>query len=178
MQSKKALELAKKVGLDLIEISPGARPPVCRILDFGKFLYEESKKQKESKQTSTKMKEIKFRVSIDQHDFETKLRRAEGFLYSGNKVKLTLQFRGREMEHSELGIQRVNLARDELEGVSTADMDARRVGRQVTMVLSPLPEGKRRLKYNESDADFDADDEGDASEEDATQEDNVIQEDV
>jgi hypothetical protein len=82
------------------------------------------------------------------------------------------------MEHSELGIQRVNLARDELEGVSTADMDARRVGRQVTMVLSPLPEGKRRLKYNESDADFDADDEGDASEEDATQEDNVIQEDV
>jgi translation initiation factor IF-3 len=178
MQSKKALELAKKVGLDLIEISPGARPPVCRILDFGKFLYEESKKQKESKQTSTKMKEIKFRVSIDQHDFETKLRRAEGFLYSGNKVKLTLQFRGREMEHSELGIQRVNLARDELEGVSTADMDARRVGRQVTMVLSPLPEGKRRLKYNDSDADFDPDDEGDASEDDAKQEDNAVQEDA
>lgn len=166
MTSKKALDLAKKVGLDLIEISPGARPPVCRILDFGKFLYEESKKQKDSKQgkSSVKMKEVKFRVSIDKHDFETKLRRAEGFLYSGNKVKLTLQFRGREMEHTELGVERVNLARDELSGVSSADMDARRVGRQVTMVLSPLPEGKRRLKFNETEADFDPNDEGDAHE--------------
>ncbi len=168
MPPKKALELAKKVGLDLIEISPAARPPVCRILDFGKFLYEESKKQKDSKQgkSTTKLKEVKFRVSIDQHDFETKLRRAESFLFSGNKVKLTLQFRGREMEHTELGVQRVNLARDELAGVSTADMDARRVGRQVTMVLSPLPESKRRLKYNETEADFDPNDEGDAHEED------------
>lgn len=164
MPSKKALELAQKVGLDLIEISPGARPPVCRILDFGKFLYEESKKQKDTKQTSAKMKEVKFRVGIDQHDFETKLRRAEGFLYNGNKVKLTLQFRGREMEHSELGVQRVNLARDELAGVSTADTDARRVGRQVTLVLSPLPQGKRVLKYNESDADFESDEAADAAE--------------
>lgn len=167
MPSRKALELAKKVGLDLIEISPGARPPVCRILDFGKFLYEESKKQKDSKQgkTTTKMKEVKFRVSIDQHDFETKLRRAEGFLYGGNKVKLTLQFRGREMEHTELGVERVNLARDELAGVSSADTEARKVGRQVTLVLSPLPEGKRRLKYNETEADFDTSDEENSAEE-------------
>lgn len=155
MPPKKALELAKKVGLDLIEISPGARPPVCRILDFGKFLYEESKKQKDSKQSGTKMKEVKFRVRIDQHDFETKLRRAEGFLYNGNKVKLTLQFRGREMEHKDLGVERVNLARDELAGVAVADMDARLVGRQVTMVLSPLPEAKRKLKFNQSADDFD-----------------------
>ncbi len=174
MPSKKALELAQKVGLDLIEISPGARPPVCRILDFGKFLYEESKKQKDTKQTSAKMKEVKFRVGIDQHDFETKLRRAEGFLYNGNKVKLTLQFRGREMEHSELGVQRVNLARDELAGVSTADTDARRVGRQVTLVLSPLPQGKRVLKYNESDADFESDEVADAAE--ATGEADVAEE--
>ena len=76
MAPQKALELAKKVGLDLIEISPQARPPVCRILDFGKFLYEESKKQKDNKPVKNKLKEVKFRVSIDQHDFETKLRRA------------------------------------------------------------------------------------------------------
>ena len=155
MSPKKALELAQKVGLDLIEVSPSARPPVCRILDFGKFLYEESKKNKDNKQQSTKLKEIKFRVSIDPHDFETKLRRAEGFLHHGNKVKLTLQFRGRENEHRELGFERVNQARDELAGVATSDSDAKLVGRQVTMILSPLPESKRKLKFNRPDDDFD-----------------------
>lgn len=148
MSPKKALELAQKVGLDVIEVSPAARPPVCRILDFGKFLYEESKKAKETKQHSTKLKEVKFRVSIGQHDFETKLRRAENFLHHGNKVKLTLQFRGRENEHRELGFNRVNLAREELAGVSTADSPPKLVGRQVTAILSPLPEGKRTLKFN------------------------------
>lgn len=151
MAPRKALELAKKVGLDLIEVSPSARPPVCRILDFGKFLYEESKKQKDTKQTSTKLKEVKFRVSIDSHDFETKLRRAEGFLDHGNKVKLTLQFRGRENEHRELGYERVKLAAKELEGVASADSDPRLVGRQVTQILSPLPAGKRVLKFNAPD---------------------------
>ncbi len=161
MSPKKAFELARNVDLDLIEISPAARPPVCRILDYGKFLYEESKKQKDSKQSGTKMKEVKFRVRIDRHDFETKLRRAEGFLYNGNKVKLTLQFRGREMEHKELGVERVNMARDALEGVATADTEARLVGRQVTMVLSPLPESKRKLKFNLPGDDFDEQDEAD-----------------
>ena len=148
MPPNKALKLAKDVGLDLIEISPQARPPVCRILDLGKFLYEESKKQKENKPVGNKLKEVKFRVSIDQHDFETKLRRAEQFLYRGNKVKLTLQFRGRENEHKQLGFERVNLAASELEGVSSADNPAKLVGRQVTIVLSPLPSQKRQLKYS------------------------------
>jgi translation initiation factor IF-3 len=161
MPPKKALELAQKVGLDLIEVSPAARPPVCRILDFGKFLYEESKKNKDNKQHTTKLKEIKFRVSIDSHDFETKLRRAEGFLNHGNKVKLTLQFRGRENEHRELGFERVNQARDELIGVATADSDARLVGRQVTMILSPLPETKRKLKFNLPDHEYDERDDSD-----------------
>ena len=155
MPPRKALELAQKVGLDLIEVSPSARPPVCRILDFGKFLYEESKKQKDTKQASTKLKEIKFRVSIDQHDFETKLRRAEGFLDHGNKVKLTLQFRGRENEHRELGYERVKLASQELQGVASADSDPRLVGRQVTQILSPLPEAKRVLKFNAPDHQLD-----------------------
>ncbi|ADE53867.1 translation initiation factor IF-3 [Coraliomargarita akajimensis] len=155
MPPKKALALAQKVGLDLIEISPGARPPVCRILDFGKFLYEESKKQKDTKQATTKLKEVKFRIGIDAHDFETKIRRAEGFLYNGNKVKLSLQFRGRENEHPELGIARINQARDELSGVSSPDGEARHVGRQVILILSPLPENKRTLKYNRPEDDFD-----------------------
>lgn len=162
MQPRKALELAKKVGLDLIEVSPSARPPVCRILDFGKFLYEESKKQKDSKQASTKLKEVKFRVAIGEHDFETKLRRAEGFLDHGNKVKLTLQFRGRENEHRELGFERVKLAAKELSGIATADSEPRLVGRQVTQLLSPLPEAKRVLKFNAPDhelADHEEDDE-------------------
>lgn len=169
MAPKKALELAQKVGLDLIEISPGARPPVCRILDFGKFLYEESKKQKDNKQHTTKLKEVKFRVSIDPHDFETKLRRAEGFLNHGNKVKLTLQFRGRENEHRELGFERVQLAAQELEGVSVADSPPKLVGRQVTAILSPLPEHKRKLKFNQPghDApDHDEDDHDDHDDDD------------
>ncbi|MGB0335241.1 MAG: translation initiation factor IF-3 [Opitutales bacterium] len=155
MPPRKALELAKKVGLDLIEVSPSAKPPVCRILDFGKFLYEESKKQKDTKQSSTKLKEVKFRVSIDQHDFETKLRRAEGFLDHGNKVKLTLQFRGRENEHRQLGFERVKLAAEELKGVAAPDSEPRLVGRQVTQILSPLPKGKRFLKFNAPDHQLD-----------------------
>jgi len=155
MPPRKALELAKKVGLDLIEVSPSARPPVCRILDFGKFLYEESKKAKDTKQASTKLKEVKFRVSIGEHDFVTKLRRAESFLDHGNKVKLTLQFRGRENEHRELGFERVKLAAKELEGVATADSPPKLVGRQVTQILSPLPGAKRVLKFNAPDHQLD-----------------------
>ncbi|MFT5623141.1 MAG: translation initiation factor IF-3 [Bacteroidia bacterium] len=166
MPPRKALELAQKVGLDLIEISPAARPPVCRILDFGKFLYEESKKQKESKQQATKLKEIKFRVRIGDHDFETKLRRAEGFLNHGHKVKLTLQFRGRENEHRDLGFVRVNLAKDELSGIATADSEPRLVGRQVALILSPLPEAKRVLKFNQPDHVYDDRDDSEVEEHD------------
>lgn len=151
MPPAKALELAKKVGLELIEVSPTARPPVCRILDYGKFKYEESKKQKDNKTHTTKLKEVKFRVRIDQHDFITKLRRAESFLDHGNKVKLTLQFRGRENEHKELGVERIQMAADELVGVSTADSEPKLVGRQVTQILSPLAASRRKLKFNAPD---------------------------
>lgn len=166
MAPRKALELAKKVGLDLIEVSPSARPPVCRILDFGKFLYEESKKAKDTKQATTKLKEIKFRVGIGEHDFVTKLRRAEGFLDHGNKVKLTLQFRGRENEHRELGFDRVKLASVELAGVASPDSDPRLVGRQVTQILSPLPETKRVLKFNAPDHQLEDHEEEDHEEDD------------
>lgn len=148
MSPKDAVQIAKEAGLDLIEVSPTAKPPVCRILDWGKFLYEESKKKKDNKQTVTKLKEVKFRVSIDPHDFETKLRRAEGFLYMGNKVKLTLTFRGRENEHRDLGFDRVNNAIEELNHIASPDAEARLVGRNVTVILSPFPSNKRRLKFN------------------------------
>lgn len=171
MTSQKALGLAKGVGLDLIEISPGAKPPVCRILDFGKYLYEESKKNKDTKQTATKLKEVKFRVRIEEHDFETKLRRAESFLDHGHKVKLTLQFRGRENEHRELGFERVKRAVEELAGVATADSEPRLIGRQVTATLSPLPESKRVLKFNHPDYEYE--DDGDEIEEIGDETDDV-----
>jgi translation initiation factor IF-3 len=151
MPPAKALELAKKVGLELIEVSPTAKPPVCRILDYGKFKYEESKKQKDSKTHTTKLKEVKFRVRIGEHDFVTKLRRAESFLDHGNKVKLTLQFRGRENEHKGLGVERIKMAGDELSGVSSQDSEPKLVGRQVTQILSPLAESRRKLKFNAPD---------------------------
>jgi len=169
MSPKKGLELARKVGLDLIEVSPQAKPPVCRILDYGKYRYEESKKQKDNKAQATKLKEVKFRVSIDPHDFATKLKRAESFLNSGNKVKLSLMFRGRENEHKELGIERINKAIEELKGVSQADSEPRLVGRHVTAVLSPLPKGRRVLKFNASgDAIDDAEDDEDGGDPDET----------
>lgn len=155
MPPKEAVQIAKEAGLDLIEVSPTARPPVCRILDYGKFLYEESKKKKDSQQTSSKLKEIKFRVRIDPHDFHTKIRRAEEFLYDGNKVKVTLTFRGREMEHTELGFERVNEAVKQLNHIGTPDADPKRVGRNITLIISPVPSTRRVLKYNEPEEDED-----------------------
>lgn len=153
MSPKDALEIAKKNGLDLVEVSGTAKPPVCRILDFGKYLYDQSKKKKESKSSSSsqKIKEVKLRVSIDTHDYVTKLRRAEDFLNHGNKLKITLQFRGREMEHTDLGIQRVKEAIKDLSGVGSADMEPKLVGRNVSVVMSPLPEKKRVLKFNKEE---------------------------
>lgn len=151
MHPRDAIKIAKDAGLDLIEVSPTARPPVCRILDYGKFLYEESKKKKDSPQTSSKLKEVKFRVSIDPHDFHTKIRRAEEFLHDGNKVKVTLTFRGREMEHTELGFERVKQAVEDLKHIGTPDAEAKQVGRNITLILSPVPANKRVLKYNEED---------------------------
>lgn len=150
MPTKKALELAKEVGLDLVEVAPNSRPPVCRILDYGKYSYEQSKKQKDSKSTSQKLKEVKFRVKIDTHDYLTKIRRAEDFLDKGNKLKLTLMFRGREMEHTDLGFETIKRAIADLDGMATADNDPRLAGRNISVTLSPLAEGRRKRKYGDS----------------------------
>jgi translation initiation factor IF-3 len=103
MKLQDAIRKAQSLGLDLVEVAPNAQPPVCRIVDFGKFRYELAKQEKDKRQHSSKLKELKFRVNIDEHDYITKIRRGEQFLDKGNKLKIQLQFRGREMAHKELG---------------------------------------------------------------------------
>lgn len=148
MSPDDARRMAKNAGLDLVEISPTARPPVCQIMDFGKYKYELSKKQKDNKTTTTKLKEVKLRVRIEEHDYMTKLRRAEEFLGKGNKLKITLQFRGREMEHQDIGFNIVNRAVKDLEHIGTQDMPPRRAGRSISLTVSPLPANKRKFIYN------------------------------
>jgi len=148
-----ALALARQAGLDLVEISASAKPPVCRILDFGKYMYELSKRQKENKakaSSSSKLKEVKFRVRTEEHDYMTKLRHGEEFLYKGNKLKLSLMFRGRENEHKNLGVEVVGKAANDLAHVGTADSEPKLSGRHVNLIMTPLPTTKRKLKYNES----------------------------
>ncbi|MCB1122644.1 MAG: translation initiation factor IF-3, partial [Verrucomicrobiae bacterium] len=146
-----ALELAKRAGLDLVEISASAKPPVCRILDFGKYQYELAKKEKDSKHKKTssgKVKEVKFRVRIEQHDFMYKIKHAEEFLGKGFKVKLTLMFRGREMEHTDLGFEIIARAVKELDHIGHPDSEARLAGRVINTMMSPVPVKDRVFKYN------------------------------
>lgn len=148
MRLDEAIRRARSMGLDLVEIAPNAQPPVCRIVDFGKFRYDLSKQEKDKKHSVGKVKEIKFRVNIDAHDYLTKIRHAEDFLDKGNKVKVQLQFRGREMAHKELGLQVVQRVRDDLSGMAHVDMEPKLVGRAIGMTLSPLPANKRHRKFS------------------------------
>lgn len=145
-----ALKIAKEYGLDLVEVSATARPPVCRILDYGKYMYMLSKREKsnKSKSPASKIKEIKLRLNIDHHDYMTKLRHAEEFLYHGNKVKITLTFRGRENEHRDLGQEVVNKAIHDLAHIGTIDSPPRLAGRNLTVTITPLAENKRHLLHN------------------------------
>jgi translation initiation factor IF-3 len=147
MRLDDAIRRARSLGLDLVEIAPNAQPPVCRIVDFGKFRYDLAKQEKEKKHVVSKVKEIKFRVNIDAHDYLTKIRHAEDFLDKGNKVKIQLQFRGREMAHQNLGLLVVQRVREDLAGMAHVDMEPKLVGRAVGMTLSPLPANKRHRKF-------------------------------
>ena len=150
MTPYEALGIARKLGLDLLEVSPTAEPPVCRILDYGKYMYEESKKQKSHKSSAPKLKEIKLRPTTENHDFMTKLRSAEKFLYAGNKLKITLTMRGREMEYKDQAFDNVKRCIDELSHVGTKDSEPRLAGRNITVTVSPLPQAQRKLKYSNS----------------------------
>ena len=148
MDTKEALEVAKEAGLDLVEVASQASPPVCRIMDFGKYVYEQQKKSKDSKGSSSKTKEVKFRPRVDVHDFMTKLRRAEEFLDKGSKVKLTLSFRGREMAHTEVGFETIQRAIQDISHMATPDNEPKLVGRNINVMLTPLPANKRKPKYS------------------------------
>ena len=148
MPPEEALKIAKSHQLDLVEVASNASPPVCRILEFGKYKYELSKQKKNKEKTAKRVKEAKFRPRIEEHDYITKLRRSEKFLHQGNKLKITLMFRGREMEHVDLGMDLVKQAIKDLEGVGKADDVPKLNGRFIIVSLSPLPQHLRVLKYN------------------------------
>lgn len=140
-----ALREAENEGLDLVEIAPNATPPVCKIVDYGKFRYDQTKREKESKksQHQIKVKEIKLRPNIDDHDFDTKLKRARDFLLKGNKVKVTCMFRGREMAHTDIGKGVVQRMCDALEDLGTPEAPLKMFGRSLTTVIAPGPKKKR-----------------------------------
>lgn len=146
-----AINLALEVGLELVEVAPNARPPVCRIMDFGKYVYEESKKTSHAKSSASKIKEIEFTPRIEDNDFHTKLRRAEEFLAHGAKVKLRLKFRGREMAHTEIGFDVMNRAVAELAGMGHADSEPKLLGRNINVMITSLPANKRKPKYHVED---------------------------
>ncbi len=135
-----AMDMAEEVGLDLVEISPGANPPVCKIMDFGKFKYEQQKKAAEArkKQKVIEVKEIKLRPNIDDHDYDVKMRSMRKFLGEGDKVKVTLRFRGREMAHQNLGRDLLEKVRDDVEDLGKVEAMPKLEGRQMVMVVGPL----------------------------------------
>jgi len=139
VERNEALSMASEVGLDLVEIAPNADPPVCKILYFGKYKYEEQKKKNEArkKQKIIEVKEIKLRPSIDDHDYDVKMRSMVKFIGEGDKVKVTMRFRGRELAHQELGMDVLVRVRDDLDEIAKVEQMPRMEGRQMTMVVSP-----------------------------------------
>jgi translation initiation factor IF-3 len=164
MPPEEALKIAKSEGLDLVEVAASARPPVCRILEFGKYKYELSKNKRNKEKTSKRIKEAKFRPRIEEHDYMTKVRRSEKFLHQGNKLKITLMFRGREMEHINLGMDLVKQAIKDLSGVGKADDQPKLNGRFIIVTLSPLPKNQRSLRFNSLE-DLETEEPDDAAEE-------------
>src|SRR3989441_11777146 len=147
MKLPDALRKAQSIGFDLVEMAPTANPPVCKIVALGKFRYDISKHEREKKPAGAKLKEIKFRVNIDDHDYLTKIRHGEEFLDRGNKVRVQLQFRGREMAHQEFGMQLMEKVRDDLSGMSQVEMEPKITGRNITMTLTPLPANRRKRRF-------------------------------
>jgi translation initiation factor IF-3 len=137
---KEALLKAEEAELDLVEIAPQAKPPVCRIMDYGKFLFEESKQKAlaKKKQKQIQVKEVKFRPGTEEGDYQVKLRNLVRFLESGNKTKVSLRFRGREMAHQDLGLKLLERVAEDLKELSSVEQRPKKEGRQMIMVLSPI----------------------------------------
>ena len=139
MYTNEAIEQANELGLNLVEVSPGADPPVCKFLDVGKYRYEAQKKANAARKTqkTQQIKEIKMRPNIDDHDYDVKMRSVKKFIEEGDKVKMTLRFRGREMAHQELGMNLLNRVRDDTAEIAKIEAYPRLEGRQMLMVLAP-----------------------------------------
>jgi len=139
VSTREAISMAADAGLDLVEVSPNATPPVCKILDFGKFKYEEQKRKNEArkKQKVIEVKEIKLRPGIDTHDYDVKMRSIHRFLEEGDKVKVTMRFRGREMAHQELGAKVLDRVKMDLDAIAKVESAPKMEGRQMIMVISP-----------------------------------------
>lgn len=148
MSSAEALEAAHEAGVDLVEIAPLAEPPVCRLMDYGKFKYQAAKKAHEArlKQKHIQVKEVKFRPGTDENDYQIKLRNVLRFLEEGEKVKVTLRFRGREMAHQEFGMRQLERVRDDVETLAKVEQMPKMEGRQMVMMLTPLKPGQRPVK--------------------------------
>lgn len=140
MNPRDALAIAEERGYDLVEVSPSAKPPVCRILDYGKYRYEQNKKERETKknQKVITIKEVKLRPNIEDHDFNTKVRNAAKFLAEGNKVKVTIMFRGREITHPESGKVICDRVAEQVADIAKVEKEAKVEGRNMTMMLVPL----------------------------------------
>ncbi len=136
---REGLTMAEEAGLDLVEVSPNADPPVCKILDFGKFKYEDQKKKNAArkKQKVIEVKEIKLRPNIDEHDYDVKMRSMKKFLEEGDKVKVTLRFRGRELAHQDLGMKVLDKVREDLDALGKVEQLPKMEGRQMVMVIAP-----------------------------------------
>ncbi len=139
-----ALRMAMDADVDLVEVAPNAVPPVCRLMDYGKFRYQEQKRAQEikAKQKVVQVKEVKFRPATDENDFQTKLRAVKRFLADGDKAKITLRYRGREMAHQDIGMQVVNRLREELADIAQVEQMPKLEGRQMVMVLAPRSKKK------------------------------------
>lgn len=139
MATAEALRMAEDMGVDLVEVAPKARPPVCRLIDYGKFKYQEQKRAQEAKakQKVTQVKEVKFRPATDENDYQTKLRSVRRFLENGDKAKITLRYRGREMAHQEFGAELLDRVTTDLADVAQVESRPKLEGRQMIMVLGP-----------------------------------------
>jgi translation initiation factor IF-3 len=173
MSVKEALDKAKLVGLDLVEISAAADPPVCRIIDYGKFKYEQAKLKKAQKTNSknvSRMKEVKFRVRTEQHDYNIKLNRLETFLDEGHKARVILQFRGRENAHREIGFEKMERIIGDLKTMANVDQPPRLSGRVIGMSLTPLPKEQRKRKFQLFHGELIDEDDFEEEEEDGSEE--------
>lgn len=139
MNTYDTLHKAEELGVDLVEVAPKARPPVCKLIDYGKFKYQEQKRAQEAKakQKVTQVKEVKFRPATDENDFQTKIRAVRRFLEGGDKAKITLRYRGREMAHQEFGVELMDRVKTELGDIAQVEQNPKLEGRQMIMVLGP-----------------------------------------